>query len=179
MKLSGTKFELGPEFAIRNGNDIGLSGAVDVRAFGAIGDISADDTSAIVAAVKFAKENGRGVVYFPRGRYKFTSQIIIDASNIVLVGDGIGASMLFPTMAATDRDETADRCIARASPSRSRAAISRAAASGARSSSSACGSIATTTAGRPARPSRSIDSAASGPPVRAAPTRSARRRRST
>jgi len=102
IKLAGTKFELGAEFTRRNSNEIGLSGVVDVRAFGALGDLAADDTVAIKAAIASVAGVGRGVVYFPRGQYKFTSQLVISSSNIILAGDGIGASMLFPTMTATD-----------------------------------------------------------------------------
>ena len=57
IKLAGTKFELGAEFARRNANEIGLSGAVDVRAFGAVGDGVTDDTTAFNAAM--ASGNGR------------------------------------------------------------------------------------------------------------------------
>jgi len=47
----------------------------NVRDFGARGTGKHDDTAAIQAALAKAKENGGGVVYFPRGRYLLTEGI--------------------------------------------------------------------------------------------------------
>ena len=49
----------------------GASGPVDVKSFGAVGDGEADDTAAVAAAVKSAKDHV--VLYFPPGVYRMTS----------------------------------------------------------------------------------------------------------
>ena len=66
----------------------------DVRVFGAAGDGSTDDTNAVQAAVNSATSSATGgVVYFPEGNYKVTSNIRVPAngfaspsSNISLLG---------------------------------------------------------------------------------------------
>lgn len=64
----------------------------NVRDFGAVGDGVADDTQAFVAAIA-ATENGALLV--PAGRYKITDILKITKSNIVLRGEGSGASVLY------------------------------------------------------------------------------------
>ncbi len=49
----------------------------NVRDFGAAGDDRQDDTDAIQAALDRAGENGGGVVYLPRGRYRVTATLEI------------------------------------------------------------------------------------------------------
>lgn len=62
---------------------------VSVKDFGAVGDASTDDTSAIQSAITALITAGKGgVVYFPRGAYKVTSQIEVDGHGIYLVGEG-------------------------------------------------------------------------------------------
>jgi hypothetical protein len=64
VKIAGTKLALGPEFILRNVNEIGLSGAVDVRAFGAVvGDGVVNDTVAVRAAHVYANALGLPVSY--------------------------------------------------------------------------------------------------------------------
>lgn len=71
---------------------------VSVKDFGAVGDGVADDTAEIQAAINTVIATG-GIVYFPTGNYRITSQLLIDysvahyASNrfskrIQLVGEG-------------------------------------------------------------------------------------------
>lgn len=60
---------------------------VSVKDFGAVGDGVTDDTAAIQATITAVGING-GCVYFPKGTYKITSQLVIYDSNIRLVGDG-------------------------------------------------------------------------------------------
>ena len=48
-----------------------------VKNFGAAGDGIEKDTKAVLSALKSAKENGGGVVYFPRGRYLMSETITI------------------------------------------------------------------------------------------------------
>lgn len=66
----------------------GLLGPVfNVRAFGAVGDGSTDDTAAIVAALAAANAASGGEVYCPRGTYKITATLAIPA-NTKLCGQG-------------------------------------------------------------------------------------------
>ena len=60
--------------------------AGDVRAFGAVGDGKADDTSAIRKAV----EAGQGAVRFNKGIYRLTQTVVIelDKGFTSLLGDG-------------------------------------------------------------------------------------------
>lgn len=62
-----------------------LDEAVSVKDFGAIGDNTNDDTSAIQAAL----DSGATKVFFPTGTYKVTSEISASVtSNLSIVGDG-------------------------------------------------------------------------------------------
>lgn len=68
--------------------------AVNVRQFGATGDGVADDTAAIVAAIRGATD---GVVEFPRGRYRVTRTIevaLTEVGPIGLVGRGGSATVI-------------------------------------------------------------------------------------
>ena len=66
----------------------------NVRDFGAQGDGGADATPAVEAALKKAEENGGGIVYFPRGRYKLNATLNIPA-NTVLRGERTDLTQLF------------------------------------------------------------------------------------
>lgn len=58
----------------------------DVRAYGALGDGSTDDTAAIQAAIDAAIAGGNGVVFFPIGTYLVSSTLNVTASAITLTG---------------------------------------------------------------------------------------------
>lgn len=86
------------------GTVAGSGGYVDrrysVRDYGAKGDGSTDDTSAIQATINTAKATG-GTVYFPRGVYSITSSLTYSAIaggdpiyRVHFAGDGIGASVI-------------------------------------------------------------------------------------
>jgi hypothetical protein len=49
----------------------------NVREFGATGAGTADDTQAVLAAIKAAGDQGGGVVFFPRGRYLLKEALIL------------------------------------------------------------------------------------------------------
>jgi hypothetical protein len=102
IKLAGTRFALNDEFSATPTGLVSLRSPVSVKAKGAIGDGSADDTDAINAAIAEVAALGRGVVRFPAGTYKFTSQLLIASDNVVLEGDGIGVTFLYPTMSSGD-----------------------------------------------------------------------------
>lgn len=69
--------------------------------FNAKGDGAADDTAAIQAALNGAKSRSMGAeVYFPAGKYKVSSPLVLDLSapgevlRVSLRGDGAGASII-------------------------------------------------------------------------------------
>lgn len=57
----------------------------NVKEFGAVGDGSTNDTTAIQNAITAAKTAGAGTVYLPRGTYRVVGNIAVD--NITLVGE--------------------------------------------------------------------------------------------
>lgn len=63
----------------------------NVKSYGAIGNGTADDTSAINSTITAAGTNG--TVFFPPGTYRLTAQLTID-SNIRLVGSGMRSTVL-------------------------------------------------------------------------------------
>jgi hypothetical protein len=69
----------------------------NVKSYGAVGNGSTDDTTAINKAIADAAANGSGIVYFPKGIYKITSTINVGNGSaggvstyhsIHLLGDG-------------------------------------------------------------------------------------------
>jgi hypothetical protein len=60
--------------------------------WGAKGDGSTDDTSAITNALSAANSGGGGIVYFPSGTYITTNQTLY--SKVHLVGAGVGATTI-------------------------------------------------------------------------------------
>lgn len=52
-----------------------VQGAVNIRDHGAVGDLVADDTAAIRAAIAAAAENGSNVVFIPRGYFKLSDTL--------------------------------------------------------------------------------------------------------
>lgn len=61
------------------------------RDFGAKGDGKADDTAALVAAIKAAREFGKGAIaYLPCGQYRVTSTIEVFGKDYTIGGAGLG-----------------------------------------------------------------------------------------
>lgn len=69
-----------------------ISGIINVKAYGAVGDGTADDTEEIQAAIS-AAESVHGRVYFPSGEYKITSTINI-TDSVSLDGESLGSITL-------------------------------------------------------------------------------------
>jgi hypothetical protein len=72
----------------------GVASAASVRDFGAQGDGVADDTAAIEAAVRGARD---GAVEFPRGRYRLTRTVEIklaEVGTLGLIGKGGSATVI-------------------------------------------------------------------------------------
>lgn len=67
--------------------------AFNVKAYGAKGDGSADDTSAIQSAINAASSGG-GRVYLPPGTYLISSSLTITSNCVSLIGAGIGATTI-------------------------------------------------------------------------------------
>lgn len=63
-------------------------GAINVKdvAYGALGDDSHDDTTAIQAAVTAVQNAGGGTVYFPPGKYKTTDTVTVSHDHVHIVG---------------------------------------------------------------------------------------------
>jgi hypothetical protein len=59
--------------------------------YGATGDGTTDDQSAIQATIDAVEAAGGGVVYFPKGEYLVKSGLVIDSNNVYLVGEGKGS----------------------------------------------------------------------------------------
>jgi|GEM_PF-2904803 len=66
--------------------------ALDVREFGAIGDNSTNNTTAIQAAINAALAAGGGVVYFPPGTYLTNTLTMV--RNVTLMGAGQKATFI-------------------------------------------------------------------------------------
>ncbi|GAB4486464.1 MAG: hypothetical protein OHK0019_00180 [Saprospiraceae bacterium] len=70
---------------------------VNVRWFGAVGDSITDDNTAIQAAVAFCKDSTNATLYFPKGKYRYTSPIVFyKPVNLSIRGDGMHNTYLFP-----------------------------------------------------------------------------------
>jgi hypothetical protein len=74
---------------------------INVMDYGAKGDGSTDDTTTIQAAIdaaEIAGVSGRGVaVIFPPGVYKTTAALTVLQNNVILMGSGVGATVIYPT----------------------------------------------------------------------------------
>lgn len=71
----------------------------NVKAFGATGNGTTDDTAAILAALAAAAVSG-GVVYIPTGTYVTSASLIIPADGVYILGDGMGATIIKPATGA-------------------------------------------------------------------------------
>ena len=74
-------------------SEVAIPGKVfDVkRDFGAIGDGKADDTEAVLAAIKAARENGKGALaYLPCGQFRVTKTIEVFGKDYYIGGAGMG-----------------------------------------------------------------------------------------
>ena len=84
------------------GGFTGLS-IYSVAAYGAVGNTSTDDTTAIKAAITAATATG-GIVWFPHGVtgiYKVSSVLTVNSPAVSFIGPNSGAVMIQPTSAIT------------------------------------------------------------------------------
>ena len=68
-----------------NNRGISKDQIINVKAYGAKGDGTTDDTAAIQAAID-AAELVRGTVFFPTGEYKITAALVCDVQGVSLIG---------------------------------------------------------------------------------------------
>lgn len=73
-----------------------LEETVSVKDFGAVGNGTTDDTTAIQAAINSLSATG-GIVYFPTGTYKISALLSTPSGNITLQGNGTEASIINQT----------------------------------------------------------------------------------
>lgn len=71
--------------------NLGGGGTFNVKAYGAVGNGTATDTTALQAASDACKNAGGGTIYAPRGTYKAARWTV--GSNCILRGDGIDATI--------------------------------------------------------------------------------------
>lgn len=64
----------------------------NVKDYGAVGDGSTDDTSAVQDAIDAASAGRGGVVSFSPGNYRLDGQITVDGDSVRCVGSGMGLS---------------------------------------------------------------------------------------
>ena len=74
----------------------------NVKDYGALGDNTTNDYTAIAAAITALTANGGGVLYFPYGRYKIGTALSITNVPIVIRGDGRDITWLIQTAAAAN-----------------------------------------------------------------------------
>ncbi len=55
----------------------------NVKEMGAVGDGIKDDTGSVLAAISKAEENGGGIVYFPRGRYRLSDGLKVPRRTVL------------------------------------------------------------------------------------------------
>ena len=63
----------------------------DVTDYGAIGDGTTDDTTAVNAAIAAWNTATKGILYFPAGTYKVTAALTTITASGTVLGDGMGA----------------------------------------------------------------------------------------
>lgn len=74
---------------------------VNVKEFGAIGDLATDDTVAIQACIDASVSSGQSV-YFPAGKYRVSSPLKVSPyNNMKVFGDGVNISQIRSTVAGS------------------------------------------------------------------------------
>jgi hypothetical protein len=89
------------------GNDARITGAIqkgslvfNVMNYGATGNGTTDDTTAIKAAITAASVSG-GIVFLPPGTYKVSSVMTINSPAVSILGAGSGATFIRPSSTVT------------------------------------------------------------------------------
>ncbi len=74
----------------------------NVKQFGAAGDGSTDDATALQNAIDYAEANAPCTMFMPSGRFITSSTLVIDASNVGLAGAGAHQSFILGNFAVGD-----------------------------------------------------------------------------
>jgi hypothetical protein len=80
-------------------------GAVSILSFGAVGDGSTDDSTALQNAINAVSSSQSGTVTIPRGTYYIATSINL-ASNVTLIGEGVGVTILKGATRVTPNGKT-------------------------------------------------------------------------
>lgn len=101
-------YDYTPPQSFFDGSDIDPSSVLDVRNFGATADPAIDNRAAIQSAIDAAHAAGGGTVYVPAGVYGVLvhptgNGSIYLHSNVFLIGDGIGETVLRVMDGSSDR----------------------------------------------------------------------------
>jgi hypothetical protein len=101
------KISISPVTAEEVGYLSGVTGAVQnqidskqeqlvysVVKYGAVGNGTADDTTAIQDCIDAVEAAGGGIVFFPVGIYKVTATLVVDTSGVLLLGAGMGRTFI-------------------------------------------------------------------------------------
>lgn len=101
--ISGTTYTVAALAYAHDEDDVVLwttDPTVNVKWFGALGDDSNDDTTAIQRAIDQATEEDHGRVIIPAGTYRISSSIVMD-SRVSLIGENTLETILKATTAIT------------------------------------------------------------------------------
>jgi|GEM_PF-787669 len=90
LKWNNTSGQLEDATATLNANYAPVR-TFDVLTYGAVGDGTTDDTTAVQAALTAANTAGGGVVYFPADKTYLCTDLTIPGSNIIIQGGGWSA----------------------------------------------------------------------------------------
>jgi len=88
-----------------------LRDVVSVKDFGAVGDGTTDDTTALQAAIAYcenATQYGGRALYIPGGRYKISGALTLSKEFITIFGDGAWESQIYAVGLATSALATAN-----------------------------------------------------------------------
>jgi hypothetical protein len=88
-----------------------LRDVVSIKDFGAVGDGTTDDTTALQAAIAYcenATQYGGRALYLPGGRYKISGALTLSKEFITIFGDGAWESQIYAVGLATSALATAN-----------------------------------------------------------------------
>ena len=76
-----------PTGAVNRAINLKLAETISVKDFGATGDGTTDDTTAIQNCLNsFTQSTGGGTIYFPAGTYIISASLIVDVNGMTLIG---------------------------------------------------------------------------------------------
>lgn len=98
LRITRQFLQVGTGAIARTNQDKAREGYYSVKDFGAVGNGSTDDSTAIQAAIDaVVAAAGGGTVYFPSGSYKITTTINVTSGSVRLLGDHVGSASILST----------------------------------------------------------------------------------